>query len=157
MINAKLRPCFHLFAFCLEFIDRNEFKLRDDLFVFPNLFRRAKQHMHDTKMNLADFGGIIVDQANRPGIELTLNGKLLADLALHGVLKRLHPECKCKERGLIYIIDVATDADGTFGDQALFTGLFAAHIMQNVFAIGDQNVRDDLFELPDRFRLWRAA
>jgi hypothetical protein len=48
----------------LKLFNGNKLNLRDDLFVFLYLVRRAKQQMHNAKMNAPDFGGIVVDQAD---------------------------------------------------------------------------------------------
>src|ERR1039457_5463023 len=61
IIEAKLRPRFHLITSRLKLLNRDELNLRDDLFVSLYLLRRAKQHMHNTEMNPPDFGRIVVD------------------------------------------------------------------------------------------------
>jgi hypothetical protein len=47
---------------------------------------------------------------------------------------------------VICVIDVAADANGSFGNQTLFASLLATNIMKNAFPISDYHVRDDLFE-----------
>ena len=48
--------------------------------------------MDNAEVHLSDFGEIIVDQADGARIEFALDRKLLADFALHCVLKRLKPK-----------------------------------------------------------------
>jgi hypothetical protein len=55
------------------------------------------------------------------------------------------PQAVCKKR-VIFVIDVAADADGSFGNQTLFASLLAANIMKNAFPISNHDIRDDLFE-----------
>ena len=42
---------------------------------------------------------------------------------------------------------MAAYADGTFGNQTLFTRFFATNIMQDALAIRNYDVRDDLLEV----------
>jgi hypothetical protein len=63
-------PVFHRAqSFRLQFFNGNKLNLRDDLFVFLHFLRRAEQHMHDAKMNTADFSGIVIDQADGFSVE----------------------------------------------------------------------------------------
>jgi hypothetical protein len=64
--------------------------------------------MHNTKMNASDFGGIVVDQANRFCVEWALNSKLFAYFPFDCVLKSL--QAKRKEC-VIFVVDVAADAN----------------------------------------------
>src|ERR1022692_407846 len=144
IIKTKLRPRFHLLASRRQFLKRKKLELRDDLFVFLNLLRCAEQHMHYAKVNSTDFGGIIVDQANGSRVECTLNGKLFAHLSLDRFLKRLQADGK--ER-MIFVIDVAANANGPFRNQTLLPSLLAANIMKNPLSVSDHHVRDDLFEV----------
>jgi hypothetical protein len=109
--------------------------------------------MHHAEVDLADLGGIVIDQAGRPRVEFALDRKLLADLAFYGVLKRLKSKLIQSKKRFILVIDMAADADGAFGDEALLAGLLAAHIMQDAFPVGDDDVRDDLLERRICFRL----
>jgi hypothetical protein len=47
---------------------------------------------------------------------------------------------------VIFVIDVTTDANGSFGHQSLFACLLATNIMKNALSISDHDVGDDLFE-----------
>src|SRR5664279_871704 len=89
IIKTQLRPSFHLIAFCLEFLTKNKLDLRDNLLVFPYLFRLAKQHMNNAKMHLPNFGRIVINQTNRMCVKFTLNNKFLTDLSLNSFLKCL--------------------------------------------------------------------
>ena len=97
-------------------------------------------------MDLTDLGRIVVDQTNGSCVKWTLNSELFAHFSLNSVLKRLYAECKCKER-MIFVIDVSSDTNGSFGNQTLFAGLLAANIVKNALAVSYHHVRDDLFEL----------
>jgi len=108
IIKAKLRPGFHQLAFRFKLFNGNKLNLRDDLFILLHFFRRAKQNMHNAKMDAPDFGGIVIDQANGFCVECALNRKFFANFPLDSFLKRLQADCK--ER-MIFVIDVAADAD----------------------------------------------
>ena len=99
--------------------------------------------MHNTEMNPADFGGIVVDQTNGTCVKGTLNGKFFAHLSLDRLLKRLQAEGK---ECVIFVIDVAADANGSFGNQTLFASLLATNIMKDALSISDHHVWDNLFK-----------
>ncbi len=107
--------------------------------------------MHDAKMNPTDLGGIVVDQADRLRVECTLNRKLFAHLPLDSLLKRLQADLK-SEMVFVIIVDVATDADGSFGGQTLLASLLAANIVENAFSVSDYHIRNNLFEIWICFR-----
>ena len=144
MVEAKLRPRFHLLASFFELFNCNKLNLRDDLFVFLYFIRRTKQHVHNTKMASSDLGGVVVDQDNGFCVECSLNGKLFAHLSFDGILKSLQAEGKQR---VIFVIDVSANTDGTFGDQTLFPSFLAANIVKNALSISDHHIRDDLLEI----------
>jgi len=152
MVETKLRPGLHLLTSGLELLNRNKLNLGDDLFVFLYLFRRTKQYMHHPKMNPTDLGGIVVDQANRSCVEGSLNREFFAYLSFDSILKRLQADGK---KRMVFIIDVAADANGSFGNQTLFAGLLATNIMKNALSVSDHHIGDDLFEI--RIRLCLGA
>ena len=61
---------------------------------FFTWIRCAKQHVHDAKMDPADFRGIVVDQPHRFGVERSLDNQLLTDFPLDGCFKRLQAHSK---------------------------------------------------------------
>lgn len=48
---------------------------------------------------------------------------------------------------MISIIDVSSDANGSFGNQTLFASFLATHIVKNTFSIGDHYIRNNLFKI----------
>src|SRR5665213_3949673 len=103
IIDTKLRPSFHLFAFCLERLNGNKLDLCDNLLVFLHSFRLAKQYMHNAKVNSTDFGGIIVDQPDGSRVKVSFNRKFLVDFSFNSVLKRLQTDAESKKRIILVI------------------------------------------------------
>ena len=99
--------------------------------------------MHYAKVNPTNLGGIVINEAHRFRVKLALNRKFLAYLTLHGILKRLQTEIK---KRMVFIVDVAANADRPFCHQAFFAGILAANIMQDILPVGDHHVRNDLLE-----------
>jgi len=73
-------------------------------------------------------------------------------LSFDSILKRLQADGK---KRMVFIIDVAADANGSFGNQTLFAGLLATNIMKNALSVSDHHRGDDLFEI--RIRLCLGA
>ena len=73
-----------------------------------------------------------------------MNSKFFAYLSFDSVLKRLQAECK---KRVIFVIDVAADANRSFGNQTLFASFLATNIMKNALSISDHDVGDNLFEV----------
>jgi len=134
-----------MLTLCLKFLNRHKLDLRDYLLVFLYLFRFAKHHMYNAKVNTTDFGRIVVDQTNRAGVKFTFNGKLFVYLSLNSISKCLHINSKSKKR-IVFIIDMSTNTDRPFCNQTLFTCLLATNIVKDTFPISDHNIRNNLLE-----------
>jgi len=106
--------------------------------------------MHHTKMNSSDFSGVVVNQSDRPRGKFTLNGKFFTNLSLYRILERLHFD---RKKRVIFVINVTTNANRSFGNQTLLTGFLATNIMQDAFPISNHHIRDNLFEGWVRFGL----
>ena len=90
----------------------------------------------DAKVDLPYFVGIVVQESDDLvsvfGIDIYLFGDLALDGGFVGV------EGIAEKRHIVNGIDVASDADGAFGDKAGFARAFAADIGE-VFAIASYN------------------
>ena len=99
--------------------------------------------MNDTQMHAPNLRRVIIDQSHRPLSKSPAEKELLADLALNGVvIGRLVKV----EKALVGIIDVTTDADRGFGDEALLARLRATRVVQDFTSVQEDRIRDDLFQ-----------
>jgi len=106
--------------------------------------------MHHAKVDSSDFGGVIINQTNGAGKQFTLNRQFFAYFSFNRILKGLLAEGK---KRVVVVVDVPTNANGSFGNQTLFAPLFATNIVQDAFAIRDYDIRNDLFIIRVSFSL----
>ncbi len=95
-------------------------------------------------MHGANPGRIVVDQADDLRVKFTLHVDLLVHLTPDRVPKRLFGAGA--EETVVIGIDMAADADRSLGDESFLARFFAADVMKNLFAVGDDNVRNQLFK-----------
>ena len=110
--------------------------------------------MHDAKVHVTDFGGVVIKKATMR----SSNAVSIVDFFFHfalnaGAIGGFVPG----EERLIGVVHVAADADRPFGNQALFPCLLTADVMQHRVAMGDQRVGDDLLVGRIVLRLGRAG
>lgn len=54
---------------------------------------------------------------------------------------------------MIFIIDVSSDANGSFCDQTLFSRFLATNIVKDALSVGDHHIRNNLFKIRIGFSL----
>jgi len=149
-IDAELRPCLEIVAEGDELVPGLEGKVRDHRFALLNFRLGETEDVDNSQMDLADFRRVVVQERDNPVLEWRVDLDFLVHLALNtGAISLLVP----REKRFIGVVHVTADTDRTFCDQALFTGLLAADVMQDRIAVRDQRVGNDLLMGRVIFRL----
>ena len=97
--------------------------------------------MDDAEMHAANLAAIIVQQRDDAVVECGSNADFLVDFTLNSAPVSFFVP---GEERFVMIVQMAADADRAFGNQALFTGLFPTHIMEDAIAMRDDRIGNDL-------------
>ena len=125
----------------LEVFEGLEGELGDGSFVGGDVFGVEVEEVDDAEMDAADRVTVIVDEANDALGVIVGDVKFFVDFAFDA----RHVEVTF-ERGHLFVlgVDVAADADGTPGGEALLAGFAAADVAQEASLVVKNGVGDDL-------------
>lgn len=141
MIDADLGPSLELIASGVQFFERLPTQILDGVLIGRHFVGAELKEMHDTEMDAADLGGVVIDEADHALGMCACENELLGDLAFDAVEVHRFAETILRS---IHRIDVAADADGAFCNEAFFTGTASARVVQVFAAMMEDGVRDEL-------------
>jgi len=148
VVEADLGPGLHVGATGFELGAVEELEFGDHGLAFFDGIGLEVEDVDDAEVDAADGVGVVVEEGDDVVGEGGADAEFLVDLAFDGGVVGVGVH---GEEAFIVVVHVAADADGAFGGEALFAGLFAADVVEDASLVGEEDVGDDLFEGLVRF------
>jgi len=142
MIDADLGPSFELVAAGMQFFEGLPTQILNGVLIGADRIGIEVKEMHDAEMDAADLGGVIIDEADHSlGVGAAEN-ELFGDLALDAVEVHRFSQAILS---CIHGVDVTTDADGAFCNEAFFTRTASTGVAEVFASMMEHGVGDELF------------
>jgi hypothetical protein len=138
-----LGPGLEFVALLSQFGGGEKAQIPDGLLPRLNCSVAQSNNVHNPKVDTPDVVGVVVDECGDPILVGPLELQFLPDFTMNG--RPVSISIKGKQV-FIAVIDVASDADRSLGDEPLFAGFGSPHVTQDLIAEGEHHVRNNLLE-----------
>lgn len=136
---------------CNQFINGPEVQILDGFLIGLDFVGLEIEQVDHTEVNLADFVGVVVDEADDFLCVSALDDELFLQFAFNGVVIGGGAETVLT---LVVGVDVSANTDALFGVETFLARLATAGIDQKAVLMAQDVVRDDLFMGRIKFRIW---